>query len=93
MKSYLEYTRMLNEETVGRVQVHYDSVDGYGKPVKVIATVPPMQENPIDNKYELFRYIEKYIKNMKAKGIIKGNYEIVHPNDPKFRQSAKRKVS
>jgi hypothetical protein len=52
-----------------------------------------MQENPIDNKYELFRYIEKYIKNMKAKGVIKGKYEIVHPNDPKFRQSAKRKVS
>jgi hypothetical protein len=90
VKSYREY---ITEEIDGRVQVHYDSVDGYGKPIKVIATVPPMQEPSIDSKYELMRYLEKYIKNMKAKGVIKGKYEIIYPHDPRFRKSAKRKVS
>jgi hypothetical protein len=90
MKSYSQY---ISEETVGRVQVHYDSVNGYGKPIKVIATVPPMQEKPIENKYDLLRYIEKYIKDMKSKGVIKSKYEIVYPHDPKFRQSAGQKNS
>lgn len=84
---------VVKEETDGRVQVHYDSVDGYGKPIKVIATVPPMQEPAIDSKYELMRYLEKYIKNMKAKGVIKGKYDIIYPHDPRFRKSGKRKVS
>ena len=83
MKTY----KQLMEEVTGRVQVHYDSQDGYGKPIKVIATVPPMQEPALDNKYDLMRYIEKYIKNMKAKGVIKGNYEIVYPHDAKWRKS------
>ncbi len=85
MKTY----KQLMEEVIGRVQVHYDSQDGYGKPIKVIATVPPMQEPPIENKYDLVRYLEKYIKNMKAKGVIKGNYEIVHPHNAKWRKSGK----
>jgi len=89
MKSYSQYIFEGHDD--GRVQVHYDSVDGYGKKVKVIATVPPMQEKPIDNKYDLVRYIEKYIKNMKAKGVIKGNYQVVYPHDPNFRKTAKRK--
>lgn len=86
MKSY----KQLKEELVlGRVQVHYDSVNGYGKPIKVIATVPPMQEKPIENKYDLMRYIEKYINSMKAKNVIKGKYEIVYPHDSKWRKSGK----
>lgn len=85
MKSY----KQLMEEIIGRVQVHYDSVDGYGNPITVIATVPPVQEPAVDNKYDLVRYLEKYIKNMKAKGVIKGKYEIVHPHDSKWRKSGK----
>lgn len=85
MKTY----KQLKEEIVGRVQVHYDSVNGYGKSIKVIATVPPMTEPPIENKYELMRYLEKYIKKMKADGVIKSNYKIVHPHDSAWRKSGK----
>lgn len=86
MKSY----KQLIEEVVGRVQIHYSSKNGYGKPIKVIATVPPMQEPAIDNKYDLNRYIEKYLKDMKSKGVIQGtNYEIVFPHDAKWRKSGK----
>lgn len=88
MKSYSQY---ISEQDEGRVQVHYDSMDGYGKPLKVIATVPPMQEKPIDNKYDLVRYLEKYIRTMKANGVIKGDYQIVYPHDPRFRKTTKRK--
>lgn len=78
--------RLTEEEFGGRVQVHYDSQDGYGKPIKVLATVPPMTEKPINSKYDMARYLEKYLKDMKAKGIIKGmNYEIVYPHDPKWK--------
>ena len=83
----------LTEEHLGRIQIHYDSVNGYGKKVKIIATVPPVQEKPIDSKYDLLRYVEKYIKDMKSKGVIKGNYEIVYPHDSKFLQSQNRKQS
>ncbi|GEM_PF-4762392 len=85
MKSY----KQLKEEIIGRVQIQYDSVNGYGKPIKVIATVPPMTEPAIDNKYELVRYLEKYIKKMKTNGVIKGKYEIVHPHEPNWRKSGK----
>ena len=86
MKTY----KQLMEEVTGRVQVHYPSKDGYGKPIKVIATVPPMQEPAIDNKYDLNRYLEKYLKDMKSKGVIQGmDYEIVFPHDAKWRKSGK----
>jgi hypothetical protein len=86
MKTYKQFA----EEVVGRVQIHYGSKNGYGKPIKVIATVPPMQEPAIDNKYDLNRYIEKYLKDMKSKGIIQGtDYEIVFPHDAKWRKSGK----
>lgn len=94
MKTYKQYISekaniSIHEEIVGRVQVHYDSINGYGKPIKVIATVPAMQDKAIDNKYELMRYLEKYIKDMKTKGVIRGKYEIVYPDDPKWRKSTK----
>lgn len=83
MKTFGQH--LTESDDYGRVQVHYDSVDGYGKPIKVIATVPPVQEKPIDSKYDMVRYLEKYIKDMKSKGVIKGKYDIVHPHDPKWR--------
>ena len=49
-----------------------------------------MQEPAIDNKYDLNRYVEKYLKDMKSKGIIQGtDYEIVFPHDAKWRKSGK----
>jgi hypothetical protein len=49
-----------------------------------------MQEPAIDNKYELNRYLEKYIKDMKSKGLIQGTaYDIVFPHDAKWRKSSK----
>lgn len=80
--------KQLKEDLAGRVQVHYGSKDGFGKDVKIIATVPPMTEPAIENKYDLMRKIEKYIKDMKTKGLIKGNdYKIVYPHDPQWRGS------
>lgn len=87
MKTYRELSESLRESTLadnGRVQVHYDSTNGKGQPIKIIATVPPMQEPEINNKYDMIRYVEKYIKSMKSKGIIKGNYEVVFPDSPKW---------
>jgi hypothetical protein len=80
MKSF----KKLKEELAGRVQVHYGSKDGFGKDVKIIATVPPMQEPGIENKYDLLRYIEKYIKRMRELGVIKGKYDIVYTHDPRW---------
>lgn len=80
--------KQLKEDMAGRVQVHYGSTDGYGKPIKVIATFPPLTQPAVDNKYELIRKIEKYIKDMKASGNIKGSdYKIVYPHDPQWRGS------
>lgn len=86
MKTYKNFM----EEVVGRAQIHYPSKDGYGKPIKIIATVPPVQEPAIANKYDLNRYLEKYIKDMKSKGLIQGTaYDIVFPHDAKWRKSSK----
>jgi len=81
MKSF----KQLKEDLAGRVQVHYMSKDGYGKDTKIIATVPLMTEPAIENKYELMRRIEKYLKDMKSRGLITGNnYKVVYPHDPQW---------
>ena len=82
-KKVMEQIMKENTDTT-RAQVHYMSKDGYGKMVKIIATVPPMQEPGIDSKYDLVRYLEKYIKRMKELGVIKSKYEIVYPHDPRW---------
>lgn len=82
-KKVMEQILKENTDTT-RAQVHYMSKDGYGKMVKIIATVPPMQEPGIDSKYDLVRYLEKYIKRMKELGVIKSKYEIVYPHDPRW---------
>lgn len=77
---------MTNNHSDHSAQVHYPSTDGYGNPIKIVATVPPVQDAALTSKYDLNRYLDKYIKDLKSKGLIQGvGYDIVFPHDSKWR--------
>lgn len=93
MKRFLNYITetgyKVGEPEGGRVQIHYTSTSKYSqKTYQVIATVPPVQEDPIHNKAELNRYVTKFVKDMKTNGLIDGDqYKIVFPHDAAWRSA------